>query len=109
MEDSMADDMQVPRSRRFEVRAQRPVNKDTFVQEAAELGLVVMDSPYDPKPAIAIRNGRVTAIDGRDEADFDTIDRFIARYAINTAIAEKAMATDSLAIARMMVDINVPR
>jgi propanediol dehydratase large subunit len=97
------------RSRRFEKRAERPVNKDTFVQEAAELGLIVMNSPSDPKPGIRLERGRVVEIDGRSEESFDAIDRYIARYAIDAAIAEKAMATDSLAIARMLVDINVPR
>lgn len=37
------------------------------------------------------------------------LDAFIARYAINLDFAEEAMATDSLEIARMLVDINVNR
>jgi propanediol dehydratase large subunit len=97
------------RSRRFAKRAERPVNQDSFVQEAPELGLMVMNSPYDPKPGIRVRNGRIVEIDGRSEADFDVIDRYIARYAINAATAERAMAIDSLQLARMLVDINVPR
>ena len=36
-------------------------------------------------------------------------DAFIAKYAINLDFAEEAMATDSLKIARMLVDINVNR
>jgi propanediol dehydratase large subunit len=97
------------RSRRFEKRAQRPVNKDSFVQESAELGLIVMNSPYDPRPGIRVINGRIVEIDGRGEDDFDTIDRYIARYAIKAETAEKAMAIDSLTLARMLVDINAPR
>ena len=62
------------RSKRFEQRADRPVNKDVFVQEDADLGLVVMDSPHDPRPSIRIEKGRVTEIDGCAEADFDFID-----------------------------------
>ena len=97
------------RSKRFLKRAERAVNKDTYVQENAELGLVVMDSPYDPKPGIRIEKGRVVEIDGCPEKDFDTIDRYIARYSINVEMAEEAMAMESLAIARMLVDIHVPR
>jgi propanediol dehydratase large subunit len=96
-------------SKRFEKRAARPVNRDTFVAEAADLGLCVMDSPHDPKPSIAIERGRIVEIDGRREADFDTVDRYIARHAIDPAVAAEAMAIPSLDIARMMVDIAVPR
>lgn len=97
------------RSKRFEKRAERPVNKDTFVQEDASLGLVVMDSPHDPKPGITVINGRITAIDGCAQEDFDTIDRYIAKHAINVESASEAMAMDSVLLARMLVDINVPR
>ncbi|MCB1377443.1 MAG: propanediol/glycerol family dehydratase large subunit [Alphaproteobacteria bacterium] len=96
-------------SKRFAKRAERPVNRDTYVQEDASLGLVVMDSPNDPKPSIGIEKGRIVEIDGCAAADFDTIDRYIARYAINVDAAGEAMPTDSLTIARMLVDINVPR
>ena len=97
------------RSKRFAKRAERAVNKDTYVAEDASLGLVVMDSPNDPKPSLRIENGRIVEIDGLLAADFDTIDRYIARHAINVAAAAEAMATDSVQIARMLVDINVPR
>ena len=40
---------------------------------------------------------------------FDMLDTFIADHAIRLGNAEKAMAIDSLDIARMIVDINVPR
>src|SRR5690349_11094139 len=98
-----------PRSRRFERRAERPVNKDSFVQEDADLGLVVMGSPHDPKPSMRIVRGKVVELDGRTEDQFDLIDKYIARYAIDVKEAEAAMTTESLAIARMLVDINVPR
>jgi len=42
------------RSKRFEKREERAVNRDTFVQEEASLGLMVMDSPDDPKPSICL-------------------------------------------------------
>lgn len=97
------------RSKRFLKRAERAVNKDVFVQQDDGLGLVVMDSPHDPKPGIRIDKGRIVEIDGCPEAEFDTIDRYIARYALDAAAAGEAMAMDSLALARMLVDINVPR
>ena len=97
------------KSKRFEKRAERPVNKDTFVQQNPELGLVVMDSPRDPKPSIRVEKGRIVEIDGIGEDEFDTIDRYIAKYGINVESSKEAMVLDSLAIARMLVDINVPR
>src|ERR1043165_8111975 len=97
------------RSKRFEKREERAANRDPFVREEASLGLTVMDSPDDPKPSLRLEAGRVVEIDGRVEAEFDVIDRYIARYAINTKSAEEAMAMDSLSLARALVDINTPR
>ena len=48
-------------------------------------------------------------MDGRPRADFDALDLFIADHGLDLAVAEEAMATPSLEIARMLVDINVPR
>src|SRR3954463_3302603 len=97
------------RQKRFEKREQRAVNRDTFVQEEASLGLTVMDSPNDPQPSLRLEAGQVVEIDGRPEAEFDVIDRYIARYAINTETAVEAMAMDPLLLARMLVDISTPR
>jgi propanediol dehydratase large subunit len=97
------------RSKRFAKRAQRAVNKDTYVQEDASLGLVVVDSPNDPRPSIKIEKGRIVEIDGCPASQFDTIDRYLSRYSINVEAASEAMEMDSLLIARMLVDINVPR
>lgn len=97
------------RSKRFEVLAQRPVNQDGFVQEWPEVGLIAMGSPQDPKPSITISGGRVIEIDGRTREQFDMIDQFIADYAIDTDIAEKAMAINEVEFARMLCDVNVPR
>lgn len=97
------------RSKRFEVLAARPVNQDGYVQEWPEVGLIAMNSPFDPKPSIKIENGKVTELDGKCRADFDMLDTFIADHAIRLGNAEKAMAMDSLEIARMVVDINVTR
>ena len=48
-------------------------------------------------------------MDGVASADFDLVERFIARHAIDLAVAARAMGTPSTDIARMIVDINVPR
>ena len=42
-------------------------------------------------------------------ADFDMIDIFIARYHLDPAVVPEAMALPSSEIARMLVDMNVPR
>jgi propanediol dehydratase large subunit len=97
------------RQKRFEVLAQRPVNKDGFIKEWVEVGLVAMDSPNDPAPGISIQNGKVFELDGKSRDQFDMIDSWIADHCIDTSVAEEAMAMDSLKFARMLVDINVPR
>ncbi len=97
------------RQKRFEVLAERPVNKDGFIKEWVEVGLVAMDSPNDPKPSIKIQNGNVVELDGKRREDFDMIDTFIADHCIDKTVAEEAMAIDSNEFARWLVDINVPR
>ncbi|HWQ78597.1 MAG TPA: propanediol/glycerol family dehydratase large subunit [Anaerovoracaceae bacterium] len=97
------------RSKRFEVLAGRPVNQDGFVKEWSEVGMIAMNSPYDPKPGIRIVNGKVEELDGKQRKDFDFIDRFVADYAINLDMAEKVIATDSVKLAQMLCDINVSR
>lgn len=96
-------------SKRFQARAQREINKDSFIHEWPEKGLILFESPNDPLPQIKVTQGRVVELDGRPEAEFDLIDRFIAEYAIDASIAEECMATDSLALARCLADFNVPR
>jgi len=97
------------RQKRFEVLEQRPVNLDGFVKEWPEVGLIAMGSPNDPKPSIKIENGKIVEMDGNPRSKFDMIERFIADYSINTAIAQRMMALDSKEIARMVVDIQTPR
>ncbi|RKQ29257.1 propanediol/glycerol family dehydratase large subunit [Oceanobacillus halophilus] len=97
------------KSKRFQVLADRPVNKDGFVKEWPEVGFIAMESPNDPKPSIKIENGKVVELDGKKREEFDFIDRFIADYGINLDHAEEVMNMDSLELARMLVDINVPR
>jgi propanediol dehydratase large subunit len=96
-------------SRRFESRAARPVNRDSFIHEWPEIGLILFHSPYDPPPQIRVSDGRIVELDGRPEADFDMLDRFIACHAIDASIAEEVMALDSLAIARDLASFDVPR
>jgi len=97
------------RSKRFEALDERAVTEDGFVNEWPEVGFVAMESPNDPDPSITVEDGEIVEMDGKDRAEFDFIDRFIADYAINVEKAEEAMATDSEQVARDLVDINVPR
>ena len=96
-------------SSRFKILSQREVNKDSFIQPWPEAGLSVVDSPFDPAPSLTIENGRVTEMDGRERNDFDILDQFITDQALDLAIANEAMAIPSKQIARMLVDINIPR
>ncbi len=68
-----------------------------------------MKSPNDPSPGLELKDGRVVVLDGVAEADFDMIDRFIATYHLDPVIAQEAMAMPPLELARMLVDMNVPR
>ena len=99
----------MPRSKRFEALDARPVNQDGFVTEWPEVGMIAMENPGDPKPSIKIVDGKVVELDGKALADFDMIDTFIAEHGINLADAERANAMDTLDLARMLVDYNVPR
>ena len=94
---------------RFKVLDAKPVNLDGFSVANPELGLVAMHSPHDPSPSLIIRGGEVVELDGKSAADFDVIDEFIARYGLDLDVAQEAMALDEVALARMAVDINVPR
>jgi propanediol dehydratase large subunit/glycerol dehydratase large subunit len=97
------------RSKRFQVLAERDVNKDGFIKEWPEVGLIAMDGPNDPTPSIKIQNGKVVELDGKKRADFDLIDSFIAEYGIELSRAEEVMAIPSVKLAKMLVDVNVPR
>ena len=97
------------KSKRFEALGNRPVNKDGYVKEWPEVGLIAMNSPLDLKPSIVIKDGKVIELDGKKRDQFDLLDYFIADYGIVLENAEKVMAMDSLEIARKLVDINVTR
>ena len=94
------------RSKRFAILAEREINQETFVEPWPEAGLIVTDSPYDPKPSLRIENGQVVELDGRPRAEFDMLDIWIADHALNLTVAAEAMATPAQQIARMLVDIN---
>ena len=77
----------MPGSLRFQARSQREINRDSFIHEWPGTGLVLFRSAADPKPQLLIRGGRVVELDGRSEAGFDMLDRFIASHAIDVAVA----------------------
>lgn len=95
------------RSQRFQKRAERGINKESYISELPELGLSVMHSPADPQPSLEIADGVIVEMDGRPVADFDAIDHFIAKYALDLGQAQHSMALSPVDIARMLVDINV--
>jgi len=99
----------VNRWKRYADWDERPLRLDRFAAEDAANGFSAFSSPSDPQPAIAIAGGRVISLDGVLERDFDMIDRFIARHHIDVDVAPEAMAIDSRTVARMLVDMNVPR
>jgi propanediol dehydratase large subunit len=89
--------------------ATRPISRDNLVPEDPALGLVAFSSPFDPEPSLRIEDGRVVELDGKPEADFDLLDEFIARRGIDLAVADEAMAVETVDFARMIVDPGVPR
>ena len=97
------------RWKRFDAWDERPLRLDKFAAEDWRHGFSAFSSPADPKPGIGMEGGRVISMDGVLERDFDMIDRFIATYHLDPAVAAEAMAMDSAEIASMLVDMHVPR
>ena len=97
------------RSKRFEQLDKRPVNQETFIQPWPEVGMIATDSPSDPEPGLKVEGRKIVEIDGVARADFDLIDYFIAEHALDAEAGMEVMATPSLEIAKMLVDINVTR
>ena len=97
------------RWKRFADWDERPLRLDRFAAEDWKHGFSAFSSPADPKPGAVIKGGKVASLDGVLEHDFDMIDRFIATYHLDPDIAPEAMAMDSSEVARMLVDMNVPR
>ena len=96
-------------SERTRVLEERPVNLDGFVQEWPEVGMVAMDSAFDPEPSVRVRDGVIVEMDGRARADFDFLDQFIADHAIDVPSTEASMAIPAGEIAAMLVDPRVTR
>ncbi|MFG1636878.1 propanediol/glycerol family dehydratase large subunit [Pseudonocardia alni] len=96
-------------SKRTDMLESRPVNLDGFVEEWPEKGLVAMESDFDPQPSVRVGNGVIVEMDGRERAEFDFMDTFIADHAIDVEVAERATAIPSTDIARMLVDPGVTR
>ena len=97
------------RSRRFVSREKRDLHRETLVSPHPELGLVAADGPHDPSPELVIEDGLVVRMDGRPAAEFDVIDRFVVAHGLDLEIGAEAMALDDTELARMLVDISVPR
>jgi len=96
-------------SRRTEVLEARPVNLDGFVEEWPEKGLVAMESDFDPAPSVRVEDGVIVELDGKERADFDFMDTFIANHAIDVASAERCTAMPSVEIARLLIDPRATR
>ena len=96
-------------SRRFASRATRDLQLEQLVSPVVELGLVAANGPNDPEPELVVEGGVVTRMDGRGSVDFDVIDRFVVAHGLDLGVASEAMSMDDLALARMLVDVDVPR
>ena len=97
------------RSDRFVAREQRELRRELLIEPLAALGLVAMNGPNDPEPSLTIENGRVVELDGRREEDWDALDHFVVRYGLDLDVAREAAELDDAEIARMLVDVDVPR
>lgn len=101
-------------SKRFALLAERDINKETFVEEWPDAGLIVADGPNDPQPSLNIQRNpvslrnQISEMDGKPRAQFDVLDTFIADHHLDLTMAGEAMRMPSDRIARMLVDINVP-
>lgn len=105
----MRDPKPVNRWRRFDSWDERPLRLDKFALEDPANGFCAMAGPSDPAPSLTIEKGRILEMDGVAVADFDMLDHFIAHHHLDLSIAAEAMAIDSVAFARDMIDIGVPR
>ncbi len=101
--------MSLRRSERFVAREQRELRRELLISPYPELGLVAMDGPNDPEPSLVVEGGRVVELDGRRADDFDVIDRFVACYGLDLAVAAEAAGLEDDEIARRLVDVDVKR
>ena len=97
------------RSRRFLSRETRQLRREALVAPDPALGLIAFAGPNDPEPGLEVVEGRVVAMDGRREQDFDILDRFIVRYGLDLDAAAEAATLDDRELAHLLVDVAVPR
>jgi len=97
------------RSGRFSSRAGKALRREMLVSPLPELGLVAANGPNDPEPELVVSDGVVTRLDGRAAAEFDVIDRFLVAHGLDLEVAAEAMALPDERLARMLVDVDVPR
>ncbi|MDH5453132.1 MAG: hypothetical protein OEX14_07240, partial [Paracoccaceae bacterium] len=105
----MTDVQRPNRWKRFADWDNRPLRLDKFAREDPATGFAAFTSPSDPKPGAEIKAGKIVSMDGVEARNFDIIDAFIARYHLDPDIMPEAMAIPSDQLARMLVDMNVPR
>ncbi len=96
-------------SRRFASREHRELRRELLIPPLPELGLVAAGGPNDPTPELEIEDGVVTRLDGKAASEFDVIDRFVVAHGLDLAVAEEEMRRDDVQLARMLVDVDVPR
>ncbi|MBA2476099.1 MAG: propanediol/glycerol family dehydratase large subunit [Actinobacteria bacterium] len=97
------------RSRRFTSREGRELRREPLIAPEPELGLVALNGPGDPEPGLELADGRIVAIDGRAEDEWDVIDHFIARHGLDLDVAAEAAGIEDVELARRLVDVDVPR
>ena len=97
------------RSGRFTSREATELRRELLVEPWPELGLVAAAGPDDPEPELVVEDGVVTRLDGRSAAELDVIDRFLVAHGIDLDVAAEAMALPDERLARMLVDVDVPR
>lgn len=95
---------------RIRLLDEQRVNLDGFAEPDPDLGMISHLSPHDPEPSWVVDEaGAVLEMDSTPAADFDTIDEFVMRYAIDHAEAPRSMAMSEVELARLIVDSSVPR
>lgn len=97
------------RWRRFSDWDDRPLRRDLFAETDPDNGFSAFRSPADPASGLVLAGGQVASMDGVRARDFDLIDAFIATHHLDLEVAPEAMAIDPDVLARMLVDMHVPR
>lgn len=95
---------------RIRLLDEQRVNLDGFAEPDPGLGMISHLSPHDPEPSWVVDDdGTVLEMDSTPAADFDTIDEFVVRYAVDHTQAGESMAMSEVDVARLIVDSSVPR